>query len=398
MNSSLQDAFQSGPLQGLATLLFFFFLYLVLGFLPICGVMYLAYFLLTLPLRRSERGRFFLDLLEMGLKEGRTPETAFITAAASRDPSLGARFYLLAAYLEQGLSLSQALERVPRLLPPQVRAMLKTGERVGDVSRVLPACRQLLKDGISQVRGAINYVVLLALAVTPFAVAVPVVLRVKVLPSYEAVFHEMLQGGNLPPFTRVVFAGNNFITAIQLTLLGFLWLALLLYVGGPRLRGWVGLILPGLPDWLDCALPWRRKRLQRNFSTMLALLLDAEVPEAEALALAGESTGNTIMAHRAGVLRARLSEGVKLPDALAQMDDARELSWRLSNALRSGRGFFRALAGWHESLDAKAFQLEQAWAQVATTVLVLVNGCVVASVVIAVFLVLIQLIDQAVLW
>jgi hypothetical protein len=80
------------------------------------------------------------------------------------------------------------------------------------------------------------------------------------------------------------------------------------------------------------------------------------------------------------------------------MDDERELSWRLSNALRSGRGFFRALAGWHESLDAKAFQLEQAWAQVATTVLVLVNGCVVASVVIAVFLVLIQLIDQAVLW
>src|SRR5258708_37422450 len=123
MNETLQQAFESGPLLGLATLLFFFFIYLVLGFLPVCGVMYLIYFLLTLPLRRNERGRFFLDLLEIGLKEGRTPETAFANAASSRDPSLGARFYLLAAYLEQGLSLSQALEQVPRLLPPQVRAM-----------------------------------------------------------------------------------------------------------------------------------------------------------------------------------------------------------------------------------------------------------------------------------
>src|SRR6266853_2573077 len=189
MNQTIQDAFQSDPLQGLATVLLYFFVYLLLAFLPVCGLMYLVYFLLTLPMRRNERGRFFLDLLEMGLKDGRTPETAFTTAAASRDPSLGARFYILAAYLEQGMFLSQALEQVPRLLPPQVCAMLKTGERIGDVSRVLPACRQLLKDGISQVRGAINYVVLLALAVTPFAVTVPVVLRIKVLPSYVQTFH-----------------------------------------------------------------------------------------------------------------------------------------------------------------------------------------------------------------
>src|SRR5260370_680605 len=214
MNSSLQDAFQSGPLQGLATLLFFFFLYLVLGFLPICGVMYLAYFLLTLPLRRNERGRFFLDLLEMGLKEGRTPETAFTTAAASRDPSLGERFDDLAAYLEQGMSLSQALEQVPRLLPSQICAMLKAGERIGGVSRVCPACRQLLRDAVSQVRGAINYLVLLVFAVTPFAITVPLVLRMKVLPSYVQTFNGMGEGERLPAFTRLVFAGDNVVTAI----------------------------------------------------------------------------------------------------------------------------------------------------------------------------------------
>src|SRR2546426_10043749 len=112
---------QSDPFQGIAGAVVFFLLYWVAGFLPACGAIYLIYFLLTLPMRRNERARFFLDLLELGLKEGRAPETAIIEAAASRDRSLGARFHLLAAYLAGGRRLSQGLDQVPRMLPAQVR-------------------------------------------------------------------------------------------------------------------------------------------------------------------------------------------------------------------------------------------------------------------------------------
>jgi type II secretory pathway component PulF len=145
-------------------------------------------------------------------------------------------------------------------------------------------------------------------------------------------------------------------------------------------------------------LPWRRKRLQRDFSAMLAVLLDAEVPETEAVSLAAQSTDNLAIIRRAERVRALLQEGVKLPEAIRALDNSRELQWRLSNALRRGAGFVRALTGWHEALDAKAFQLEQAAAQVTTTVLVLVNGVIVASFMIAVFLVLITLINTAALW
>jgi len=58
----------------------------------------------------------------------------------------------------------------------------------------------------------------------------------------------------------------------------------------------------------------------------------------------------------------------------------------------------RALAGWHEALEAKAFQLEQSAAQIATTLLVLLNGLIVGSIVIGMFLALIQLINRATLW
>ena len=131
---------------------------------------------------------------------------------------------------------------------------------------------------------------------------------------------------------------------------------------------------------------------------MLAVLLDSEVPEAEAVRLAAESTSNLELGRRADEVCARLKEGVKLPEAIRALDGSGELHWRLSNALHGGSGFLRALSGWHEALDAKAFQLEQSAAQIATTALVLLNGLIVGSLVVAIFLVLIQLLNEAVLW
>jgi hypothetical protein len=87
-----------------------------------------------------------------------------------------------------------------------------------------------------------------------------------------------------------------------------------------------------------------------------------------------------------------------LPEALKALDDAGELHWRLANARPARGGFRRALAGWHEALDAKAFQQEQTAAQVATTSLVLFNGAIVAAFVFAIYLALINLVQEAMLW
>jgi type II secretory pathway component PulF len=398
MSESFPQLLHTDPLQAIAALALAFVVYLLLGLLPVCGAIYLIYFLLTLPLRRNERARVFLDLLELGLREGRTPEATITEVSHSRDRSLGVRFHLLAAHLEQGLRLGQALEQVPRLLPPQVRAMLRTGERIGDIRKVLPACRLLLRDSVSEVRGALNYLILLAFALTPAMFIVPIILRIYVLPKFKEVFAGMLDGQQLPAFTRLVFDVNGISTAIQVVIIAIVSLAMLAYVGGPRLRAWLHPFFPGAQDWMLFRLPWRHKRLQRDFSAMLAVLLDAEVPETEAVQLAAQSTANLAIVRRAEKVCGLLRDGVKLPEAIRALDNSQELQWRLANALRRGAGFVRALTGWHEALDAKAFQLEQAAAQITTTVLVLVNGLLVASFLIAVFLVLITLINAAALW
>jgi type II secretory pathway component PulF len=398
MDDSLLQLLHSDPLQAIGIMVVAVLFYLLVGLVPICGISYGIYFLLTLPMRRNERARLFLDLLELGLREGRTAEAAVTSAATSRDRSLGVRFHLLAAHLEQGLRLSQALQVVPRLLPPQVCAMLSTGDRIGDIQKVLPACRLLLRDSVSYVRSALNYLILLALAISPAMVVVPVIIGVTVLPRMKEVFAGMLEGQSLPAFSQLVFGGSTYVLVTQLCIVGFIWLATLAYLGGPRLHGWLHRVLPSLQDWLLARLPWRRKRLHRDFSAMLAVLLDAEVPEAEAVTLAAQATANLAIIGRARKVRALLQTGVKLPEALGALDNSGELQWRLSNALQRGTGFVRALTGWHEALDAKAFQLEQAAAQLTTTFLVLINGVIVASILIAVFLILISIINQASLW
>jgi len=361
------------------------------------AALYCLYFILTIPMRRNERTRIFLDVLQLGLKENQTPEATILAASNSNDSCFGARFHLLAEHLRKGLRLSAGLDLVPRLLPPQINAMLKTGERIGDVGKVIPACRRLVGDGVSHVRGALNYVLILSLVVSPVAILIPVMLNVMVVPKFREVFAGMFEGP-LPPFTRLVFGSSHIIFWIQILVIVATWFLLFAYIGGPRVRGWSRVVLGGLPDWIHYHLPWRRKRLQRDFSAMLAVLLDAHVPEAEAVALAGESSANAIIRRRAEKIRAQLTQGVKLPDAIRAIDDQGELPWRLANALQRGRGFLNALNGWHEALDSKAFQQEQTAAQLTTTGLVLFNGFIIACIVIGMFLPLIALINAATLW
>lgn len=363
-----------------------------------CSVLYVFYFLLTLPMRRNERARLFLDLLELGLKDGRTAEQSIADAASSQDRELGKQFRLLAPLLYQGKKLSDALTQVPRLLPLQIVGMLRAGERVGDVAKVLSACRKSLRDGVSQVRGALNYLLILTFVITPGTIFVPAMIAVFVLPKFKEVFFGMGLGRPLPAFTAFIFQHGRQIVWMQLAVIGMIWLLMLAYVGGPRLYGWLKRIAPGLPDQILFRLPWRKRRMQRDFSAMLAVLLDAGVREADAVAIAAESTVNEVVRARSEKVLSRLKGGVKLPDALRAMDDSGELHWRLSNALQRGSGFLRALAGWHDALDAKAFQSEQTAAQVTTSALVLFNGLVVAGVVIGIFLALIDLMIQATLW
>ena len=385
-----------GPVFGILFRLVWAVLWLTVWLGGIGAVVYLIHFLFTLPMRRAERGRLFLDLIETALKWGRPIEETIISIARSCDRTVSVRFHILAAHLEGGLRLGAALEKEPRFLPLQIAAMLRVGEKLGDLRRVLPACREILRDRPAAVRSAMHYMILVVLLFSPVFIFMVMMTAVTVIPKFREVAAGM--GIELWPVTMFVFGHTNWLISIEIIISLLLVAAVLIYIGGPQLVRWFQ--FRGLPfvDWIAWRIPWKQKRLQRTFSAMLAVLLDGGVPEGEAVRLAGDCTANEICRHRARRVLAALEQGTKLDDAVRAFDDSGEFHWRLTNATHACGGFLNALRGWHEALDAKAFQQEEASAHAVTSGLVILNGVLVALIAIGMFGILIACINAALLW
>jgi general secretion pathway protein F len=343
------------------------------------------HFLLSLPMQRRDRARFFLDLLETALERGQAIEPAILSAAESRDQVMGVRFYILAAHIEDGAKLGEALDKNPSFLPPQVNAMLRAGEQLGDLKKVLPACREVLRIAPDTLRTTTHYMVAILMIFAPVAILLISLLTAFVIPKFK----DVTAGMGIKPWaiTQFVFDLNDAHVLIDLEAFLFFGLATvaLFYIGGPGLLRYFQYRSIPVVDWIAWHVPWKRKKLLRSFSAMLAVLLDGGVPEAEAVRLAGESTANEICRRRTRLVLAALANGLRLDDAVRAFDDTGEFHWRLTNAIHARGGFLEALRGWHGALDAKAFQQEEAATHLISSGLVILNGVVVALIATAMF-------------
>jgi len=359
--------------------------------IPVAVFSAAIFYMLSRPLRRQEQARFLLDLIESAIQQGQSIERYVISLSQARETSLGARFHRLAKVMERGCGLVRALETFPHLLPRQVPAMLKTGETLGDFSRVLPACRNVLQDGTSQSRALINYQLTFAFFVNPMALLLALFIFPKIYPVFMDISHSL--GIQAPPFFANLGRMFPLLIAVQLILVIIVYLSGIFLLGGARFMSWVEAECVGFTnfvDWLAMRVPWRRKRLLRDFSAMLGLLLDGGVPEHEAVYMAASGTANQSFMRRAEQARDRLLNGAKLTEAIQSIDDTGEFRWRLTNAAAASGSFFKALKGWHETLDAMAFKQEQAAAQVISTALTLLNAVTVTVIALGIF----QLISQ----
>ena len=221
-------------------------------------------------------------------------------------------------------------------------------------------------------------------------------IAIYILPRLQEMFADM--GLHLPAAFRLVVRATRNPLSLGVLALAPLALALFafFYAGGPALVA--GLRLTRVASWFHYRLPWRRKRVHRDFSAMLGVLLDAGVPEAEALGLAARSTANSVFEARASRAVAALERGSGLTEAVALLDGLGELRWRLASAAGASGGFSRALAGWHESLEAGACQLEQAVAHAITTAIVVLHGAMVAVVAIGIFQCLVRIAEALLIW
>lgn len=394
MPAELQPMFMiSSPGELLLSLL----VHGLLFFLPVIAFSFLAYYLLSLPAKRHEHARFFLHLLEICQRTGKPIEHALVAVSESRDRSPGMRFHLTSAYVEEGDRLAAALEK-SRLCPRSVIAMLAAGEYIGDVAKVLPACRMQLQDARSGIRNAMNHFLVLVVGLAPLFLAILWMLSVMVMPKFREIFGSVYGTDEMSGGLAFLSVSLRVASWVETLFVAFLAIAALLYLCGPGTPPWIRKFAVPFVDSMALLVPWKRRRMQRNFAAILAVLLDVDVPEPMALKLAAASSGNDVFRRRAGRATQRLADGETLTQAVTALDSAGEFRWRLTNAAHGRGGFAVALRGWFEGLDARAFQQEQATSHVLTTGLVIVNGVMVGCICIGVFGLLTQLVEIGVLW
>lgn len=380
------DDFGSPPpppvADGLGVLVMIFWFATVV-LVPVAIFSFATHFFLSMPMRRRDRARFFLDLLEAAIDRGQPVERAILSAAENRDRVMGVRFYQVAAHIESGAPLGVALEKVPVFLPPQVNAMLGAGQQFGELKKVLPACREVLRVPPNTVLATTHYMVSMLLLLAPITCWLISLLGIYVLPKFQ----DIAAGLDLPVWSlaQFVFQIAPQIVMLEASISLVLVVVTLVYIGGPGFVRWFQFRRVPIADWIAWKMPWKQKKLLRAFSAMLAVLIDSGMPEAMAVHLAGESTANEICRRRARRVLVELAGGTKLDDAIRKFDGTGEFHWRLANAVQTRGGFLNALRGWHAALDARAFQQEEAAAHIFTSGLVILNGLVVGLIAIGMF-------------
>jgi general secretion pathway protein F len=379
----------------------------VVAGIPLLIFSWVFFFLLSIPFRRQERARIFLQLVDNCLRQGRPIEPALVEMAASRDRSPGVLFHLFAAHIEEGCRFGEALRKVPQMLPPSVNAMLVVGDQLGDLRTVMPACQMQLDDARSKVSGALHFFMAFALGLAPLVLFLFSVISFFVAPKLKDVMRGMFMDmpGRMGSFGELHSFWIGFYETslhygmwVECLFMAAALVLIILYQGGPALTAKLRFRSLAFVDAIAWQVPWKRLRMQRDFAAMLAILQDHGVPEPEALKLAAGCAANEIFRRKAVKAAALLEQGAPLAEAVHALDGAGEFRWRLTNAAHGHGGFMGALRGWLDALDARAFQREQAAAHLLSTSLILINGLVVGCICAGLFGMLSNIIEMGALW
>jgi len=281
--------------------------------------------------------------------------------------------------IQEGASLSQALEEYPRAFPRLYREMVRVGERTGNMEAVLRQMAAYLErdDGIShKVRGAATYPTLVLI----MAFGVAGLLIMVAVPAMSGLFKEF--GAQLPLTTRVLIATSQFLSNYKLHLLATVLIVATFsayYTSQPAGRRRRDLVLLRAPIIGSITMRGNMSRIARTMAT----LLGAGLPLAEIGELVFSSTGNTVLQGaleevwkkllRGEGLSPPLAESKLFPSLLVQMVRLGEETGTLEPNLETLANFYE------EEVDRKVEALSAALTPALTMFVGLVVGFLYAS-------------------
>src|SRR5436309_6496198 len=136
-----------------------------------------------------------------------------------RNPTLKSIIGDMALSIEGGSTFSEGLAKHPKVFNRLFVNMVKAGELGGVLEVVLNRLSEFMEKA-QKIRGKVKAAMFYPCAVVFVAATILTILMVFVIPKFEAIFKEMLEGQGLPTFTQFVLNVSRFVAGHFLIALG----------------------------------------------------------------------------------------------------------------------------------------------------------------------------------
>lgn len=224
-----------------------------------------------------------------------------------KNPTLKEILGELALSIEGGSTFSEGLAQHPKVFNRLFVNMVKAGELGGVLEVVLARLSEFMEKA-QKIKGKVIAAMFYPCAVLVVATCILMILMVWVVPKFKEVFAGMLTGQELPAFTRLVLGISEIIKDhILYALAGavLVWIIFVL-IGktqlGRRVYDKVKLKMPVFG-------PVITKVAISRFTRTLGTLVSSGVPILQALTIVKETSGNVIVGSAVGAIHDSVKEG-----------------------------------------------------------------------------------------
>ena len=309
-----------------------------------------------------------------------------------KNPTLKNIIGELALSIEGGSTFSEGLAQHPKVFNRLFVNMVKAGELGGVLEVVLARLSEFMEKA-QKIKGKVIAAMFYPCAVLVVATVILMVLMVFVVPKFKEVFSGMLDGAQLPAFTRLVLGISEVIKDHILYALAGAIVAWIIFVligktkGGRRVYDKVKLKMPVFG-------PVVTKVAISRFTRTLGTLVSSGVPILQALTIVKETSGNVIVGSAVGAVHDSVKEGETItapleasrvfPPMVISMVDVGEQTGALPEML------LKIADNYDEEVDNAV----AAMTSLLEPIMIVFLAVIVGSIVIAMFLPLIALMNS----
>ncbi len=231
-----------------------------------------------------------------------------------KSPSLKRAMTQIAEGVEAGSTFSEALAQHPKIFNKLYVNMVRAGEAGGVLDVTLNRLAEFMEKA-QKIKNKVISAMVYPSVVIFVAIAILSFLMTFVVPKFEEIFADLLDGGSLPKLTQVVMAVSKIIKSQFLVVVGCLVVLVIIVKASAKTTGG-RYLLDKIKLNSPVFGPLIRKVAIARFTRTLGTLISSGVPILQALNIVRETAGNAVVARAVTQVHDAVKEGERIVQPL----------------------------------------------------------------------------------